>query len=84
MQVASLMLLHRPVEVLWLESSCSTSEIDLSHRGSWFDPNIGPSCVLDRLIVGELVLIRFSQDRPRKFEIFSTYHDREAVIILTR
>lgn len=58
---ASLMLLHCPVEILRLELSRSISKIDLSLGSSRLDPNIGPSCVLDRLVVGHLALVRFSQ-----------------------
>lgn len=83
MRYAGLVLLHCPVEILWLEPSRSTSGIDLSLRSSWLDPHIGPSCVLDRLVVGQFFLVLFSQDTPRRFEIFSTYHNGEAVIILT-
>ena len=67
--------LHCPVEILWLESSCSTSEIDLPLGSSRLDPHVGPSCVLDRLVVGQFVLTIFSLCITCKLEHLSTYHN---------
>jgi hypothetical protein len=53
--------LHCPIEILWLESSRTTSRIDLSLCSSWFDPHVRFSCVLNRLEVIQLVLMIFSQ-----------------------
>lgn len=56
--------LHRPVEIHRLESSRPTTRIDLSLGGSWLDPHVRRSCVLDRLEVVQLVLIIVSSQDP--------------------
>lgn len=48
--------LHCPIEILWLELSRSEAMVDLSLSSSWFGKNVRISCVLDRLVVIQLVL----------------------------
>jgi hypothetical protein len=71
--------LHCAVEILWLELSCSTSSVDLSHCGSWFNPHIWSSCVLHRLIVDNLALLQLSQNvlsRQKKSPVLTTIENR--------